>query len=1254
MTNITNTPAPLWNGPRFEVPVSIEALMIGEPNRFDGNGNNVLWADIAVNYKDVRKGGDGGFPAPFARRSEAPGTGVHLHWTLPKSLRSGLQLPSSDVIFPSVPDRWLILRSLVDESGETIEHTAWILESNFVGSLSDGGTNAFPEDGLDSEVTYLGKRFDFPGWQESGNKGISLKAIAPGDLGFAAVYDNVTNVFAFFDDMQGAATGKYSYSVVGWYADSTQDILYNQITDEGKETPWQIQEQWSELMQVLGWKTYNLDTAKSDWEAWKTSHHITGSTPFPEQVVLPAQSLYHGLIFNVDWQGPGQSYDTGVPTGHPTIAIGNSPVESIAAWLADTMNQPESERLLNALNLDYIYDFTSNHVRFEEKMHNNEFFGLSAGKLWQVSNKHDQSSGSGDMSVLLSRENTDALTVLNDAQRELNSVQQHKASAETELFACGWKINRVSPFDSALLEQVQDAIDALMATIKSNEKQITALQDKIKKQYDDLDSNLANDLFLEQIEAPRFYQASDPVLMIANAASNRKLSGAGSADNGATLIGRFTGQNMTSLTVTAQLQQGSKTVVFDQAMLAKYVSFPTTVGLPKEMQDLWTESLLVNTNNATLLAIWFFKNLDIVPSSGQVPKLAESIKEQQSKIWNASVHAAFDQVAMTALAKFNGVVPEKTSVQEWEPPWSPLYFDWEVQWYPGAENSDDVLEHWSYGEIDFEWPAKQAINTANHISLQGRTLMNAQVINGLYDKLTKFVGNSSEFNQLPINQQNELKEMIESIKDYDVLTQSLGGFANQMILRNPTLINPLYSKTNQSLNKQLAEINQMTDGQQHWLPMVDTVTDNLPFSPFRSGHFIFKRFWVIDSFGRYLSAGDAGALTPIRAETVATPGGEGNKNYVQITPRWNQPARLNFNLLDANNDNVISNSSELTSPICGWVLSNHLDDALMVYNANGDLLGQVQAVTRDNDTGLRWDPVPGKNFPYGQPPQIENEHLRDLINALLAKGANDAGVLHQLLSVIDATLWQTDGLGKRQHSNLSVLVGYPLAVVRAKTSVGLMGSPAYDQNWSQTGKHNDDELLKVKFPVRVGDSGIKQNGVMGYFADNHYEQFNAVYGYQAGHNSVRMQMKGAQLEAGLSANNYLNTEPLLHLPPDGSTDSPTEVLLTLLVDPRGEIPIASAATPLKEIFLAPGPVARAMENIVITFRTGPILVEPEQIRMPLPGQVEGKWSWIHRTGVTLWQEQDKIWTQQDTASFNDNPPILQQGWLKLGSALTKS
>ena len=71
-----------------------------------------------------------------------------------------------------------------------------------------------------------------------------------------------------------------------------------------------------------------------------------------------------------------------------------------------------------------------------------------------------------------------------------------------------------------------------------------------------------------------------------------------------------------------------------------------------------------------------------------------------------------------------------------------------------------------------------------------------------------------------------------------------------------------------------------------------------------------------------------------------------NDPFVQLPPRLSQAARVQLRFLQADCDAVASNSSDLTSPICGWVMPNHLDDSLMVFDAAGRGLGGCLWVPR--------------------------------------------------------------------------------------------------------------------------------------------------------------------------------------------------------------------------------------------------------------------------------------------------------------------
>jgi len=83
-----------------------------------------------------------------------------------------------------------------------------------------------------------------------------------------------------------------------------------------------------------------------------------------------------------------------------------------------------------------------------------------------------------------------------------------------------------------------------------------------------------------------------------------------------------------------------------------------------------------------------------------------------------------------------------------------------------------------------------------------------------------------------------------------------------------------------------------------------------------------------------------------------------------------------------------------------------------------------------------------------------------------------------------------------------------------------------------------------------------------------------------------------------------------------------------------------------------GPVDAAMSAMVASFRMGPLLLDPANVRLPLPSDSGGQWSWIERTGVTFWSEQGPLQQSQPEATLPTVVPTLREGWLQLSGAIS--
>ncbi len=262
--------------------------------------------------------------------------------------------------------------------------------------------------------------------------------------------------------------------------------------------------------------------------------------------------------------------------------------------------------------------------------------------------------------------------------------------------------------------------------------------------------------------------------------------------------------------------------------------------------------------------------------------------------------------------------------------------------------------------------------------------------------------------------------------------------------------------------------------------------------------------------------------------------------------------------------------------------------------------------------------------------------------------------------MVDETLWTIDPLGQRDDENLSVLVGRPLAVVRARLNLRLRGLAYAQQDWWNTfkaGSYNDkdsqekapaqlagfDGGIKDRlWPVRLGSQALRNDGLIGYFAEDPAQQatYGAFYAVQVP-GEVESDPYFKPIGDASGGDNYLQ----LRFVDEGDTPNAAahqEQVLTMLVDPRaavhaftGILPVAQARIPSQ--FIKP-----ALQNMAYLFRAGPFLTPPDAVQMPQPAEQAGVWSWFDKvrgTPATITPEDGK-------ARFSTTAPIVKEGWLK--------
>lgn len=1312
---------------RLLVPMDIEALLVGQ-----AGGSS--WVDLKPDFRSIYFNqflGQQLESRPFGPTvSDLHGPGVHLHWALPDGLTHGSQEPGEDLKFPLVPNRWLVVRYSdqgTEKNAQFLCRT-WIVESDTV--TGDDNAQSWPH--LSSENprqekdyrVFVGKRFDFAGWQEqSSTERIDITAAGYGDPSFAAFYPACKGILGFHDgDLDGLENTTLNYFVAGWYSSASYDPLHQAteravpefffaaLSDFLNEKRWtypgfaeafdkaqqlkklkaDLKEQ-KEMAQRLAQAATGVSQQNQDAAAAPpVAAHVartqealqSGGVELQNQIAekekecaalaqqvdalrkqLPSEILCHGTITGIRWQTKDTLYDTGIPRGQVKVSAGDTAVEALAALFKGQLND-ELVKLLEAFHYDLLHDLETpgGDDTFEQKVHERRYGRLEHGILWDLlADQTADQKNSEEKTPPIPGEVRAMLEKLNVPQRRINQLKRDRDAAASELYAAWYKTVLNSTENNG---DNQALLNQQMATLQAEMDRLTAAlsaqQDEREgrpkgNEWDQLQASIA--LFapeykLQAVEEARFWRPNDPVMLLAGPTLQRspRHGEDGRYRKDGLLLCRVTGQQITALQVT--IPRGTVQTFGPQDIDQWCNPFPQGKPWP-EIVDLFRESLLLlpASNRAYAIAYAIYeKNESGVAgkSAAEVARLKQDLADWFLKLWKDAADPEIGQLdlrheAGQTLLELTGAFPSPVMRHVWEKnPWLPLFLQWQVDWRPGS--TSQYLQSWKLNEsgTHFEWNGNAPADEQHLYS--GTVLLTSSATWTFSERLRQYN---------LIHENPALKKLQTAVRSMSVLCQSLGGFTDNLLMRKGLLeLRPLAPGAGGAGPKLSPIFDRVKDVE--WLsPLTDAA-----LYPLRAGHLKVLKLRVVDAFGQLYDV-EQDSLDGI----MLSPELAGPPGFIQLGPRLAQHARLAMRWPAASDSRwnaVAGNGAEDTdkSPVCGWVLPNFFDDGLMIYDARGNALGALQAVKRksweqgaggrqEQIEGFHWVGLPGTDsFYFGQPSVKQtdplgkkaNPHLREFVKGLLSVDRQSGEALAGLLDSMSQALSNSSGSSASgQNPSLALLIGRPLALVRASLAFELDGWAARSQSIDDLLKVQTGGIEEVKVSARLGDRRqwhdvwLGDDGLVGFFQDQNYTRFSPAYGL-AGRND--------------SYNQY-NTVP------ETSIGAPLD--LTLLVDPSRGISVTTGILPRQTFQLPFGDIIETLEHKQVIFYTGPVVgPKPEghdrKILMPQPSDIYGQWSWTHHTDIEVWQETAIADTQKDSGYFSEIPLAISEGWLKLVTA----
>jgi hypothetical protein len=218
---------------------------------------------------------------------------------------------------------------------------------------------------------------------------------------------------------------------------------------------------------------------------------------------------------------------------------------------------------------------------------------------------------------------------------------------------------------------------------------------------------------------------------------------------------------------------------------------------------------------------------------------------------------------------------------------------------------------------------------------------------------------------------------------------------------------------------------------------------------------------------------------------------------------------------------------------------------------------------------------------------------------------------------MDATRWTVDVTGRAGDEHLSLLLGSPVAVMRATILLDVQDP------------RNPPENLRTAVPVKLGTLAHEQDGLLAYVVDDDFSRVRVVDPTVAGETIL-----------GSARSRFVDDSDVFYIYPG------TPVSLLLFMVPQADVHATTGLLPQKPVGMLREWTAPALAQLSPAFRYGPVLRDPKKARLPVPSDVRGIWTWHHRPDPTSWANEELVTATADSVLGND-PMVVNEGWLSV-------
>ncbi len=251
------------------------------------------------------------------------------------------------------------------------------------------------------------------------------------------------------------------------------------------------------------------------------------------------------------------------------------------------------------------------------------------------------------------------------------------------------------------------------------------------------------------------------------------------------------------------------------------------------------------------------------------------------------------------------------------------------------------------------------------------------------------------------------------------------------------------------------------------------------------------------------------------------------------------------------------------SPIYGVILPELLNRRLIIYDRNGEFMGQLKNVYREGETRCEY---------------VGNELtgvLRSFADGLIGSRTALRTLMDLIQAAVDKTL---------NACSPDFVWGVPLVLTGLRVTFEFFGGAEYSKRSADFGKYDDKGAENLKIPLKFGNILRVTDGTVGVYSGGDFSRVHAMWGYDA-----------------KDSGGYLAMQSLTVSAAEGDS------FFTALMIPGNDMYIETGLLPTVRTRIK-AEYVKSAKKIVPVVEINPIISDTKNIRLPVPNGFSWQYS----------------------------------------------